>query len=417
MHKIKVLVIPSDREGVGYFRSIKPHTYLQEKYADEFDIHIEFDPSLVDGNDEWLQDYDLIHYHKTLSGYDQMPYLLDKLNKAGVVTVMDIDDHWLLPPHHPNYHSQKMQNADKHILNNIKIANYITTTTSIFADEIQKYNKNVFVLPNAIDPDERQFKFMSEPSNRVRIGWLGGSTHLKDLEILKGIAARLKTDGLLDKIQLVLCGFNIDGHHNVFNKKSGEVVTRRIKPIESLWYQYERIFTDDYATVSSHYKDFLLSFIKQDYPDVANEAYRRVWATSVGHYASNYRLFDIALAPLQVNIFNQCKSQLKILEAGFYKKAIIAQDIGPYKLDVVNAYESGGSWNAKGNAILIDSSKNAKDWYRFIKRLVESPELTQQLGENLYDTVKDSYSISKVTRERRDLYMRLVSNKKLSTGK
>jgi hypothetical protein len=36
MRKIKVLVVPSDRTGVGYFRSTKPHIFLEEKYPDEF---------------------------------------------------------------------------------------------------------------------------------------------------------------------------------------------------------------------------------------------------------------------------------------------------------------------------------------------------------------------------------------------
>ncbi len=410
MKKIKVLVIPSDREGVGYFRSIKPHVYMRENYSDLFDIDIEFDPSIADGNDEWLTDYDIIHYHKMLGETEKLSDLLEKLDKAGVVPIMDIDDHWTLSPYHPNYATYKAQGFDKQWLYHIKIAKHITTTTPLFADEIRKHNNNVYVIPNAIDPDEKQFKSSHEPSDRIRIGWLGGSTHVKDLEILKGVVGRCKSEGLLDNIQFVLCGFNIDGYANIINKKTGEIKKRAIKPTESQWYEYERIFTDDYKIVGKPYKDFLLSFKKQEYPNIANEVYRRVWSVPVSHYALNYRLFDIALAPLHESMFNQCKSQLKILEAGFHKKAVIAQDFGPYRLDSVNAYSSGGAWNPKGNCVLIDSRKNAKDWYRFIKHLVGSPELIQQLGHNLYETVKESYSISKVTEDRKNLYLRLVEN-------
>ncbi len=408
MRKIKVLVVPSDREGVGYFRSIKPHVHMRENYADLFDIDIEFDPSIADGNDEWLTDYDIIHYHKTLGETEKLPNLLEKLDKAGVVTIMDIDDHWVLSPYHPNYATNKVKGLEKEGLHHIKIAKHITTTTSLFADEIRKHSKNVYVIPNAIDPDEKQFKPQHEPSDRIRIGWLGGSTHVKDLEILKGMVGRCKNDGLLDKIQFVLCGFSVDGHANIINKKTGEIVKRSIKPTESQWFEYEKIFTDDYKIVSKPYKDFLLSFSKQEYPHVANEAYRRVWSLPVSHYALNYRLFDIALAPLHESMFNQCKSQLKILEAGFHKKAIIAQDFGPYRLDTVNAYGSHGEWNPEGNCVLIDSRKNTKDWYKFIKYLVDSPELIQQLGSNLYETVKETYSIKKVTEDRKNLYLRLV---------
>ncbi len=409
--KIKVLVVPSDRQGVGYFRSIKPHVHMRENYADLFDIDIEFDPSLADGNDEWLKNYDIIHYHKFLGEAEKMPALLEKLDKAGVVAIMDLDDHWMLPAHHPNKLTHKVHGIEKQSLHNIKMAKHIMTTTSLFADEIRKHNKNVYVVPNAIDPNEMQFKPQRhEPSDRIRIGWLGGSSHLKDLEIFKGLMGRFKNDGLLDKMQFVLCGFNIEGYANFINKKTGETKTRTIKPTESQWYEYEKIITDDYKIVSKQYKDFLLSFSKQDYPHVAHEPYRRVWSLPVTHYALNYRWFDIALAPLYEDMFNRCKSQLKILEAGFHKKALIAQDFGPYQLDLVNAYESQGEWNHQGNAILIDSQKNNKDWYKFIKRLIEAPELIKQLSENLYETVKDSYSLSKVTEERKNLYLRLVES-------
>jgi hypothetical protein len=41
MKKIKVLVVPSDRTGVGYFRSTNPHIALENLYSDEFSIDID----------------------------------------------------------------------------------------------------------------------------------------------------------------------------------------------------------------------------------------------------------------------------------------------------------------------------------------------------------------------------------------
>jgi glycosyltransferase involved in cell wall biosynthesis len=123
-------------------------------------------------------------------------------------------------------------------------------------------------------------------------------------------------------------------------------------------------------------------------------------------------LFDISLAPIEENIFNKVKSQLKVIEAGFHKKAIIAQNYGPYQIDLVNSYEFGGGWHENGNSILIDTNKNHKDWYKFVKKLVENPELIQQLSTNLHKTVSETYSIDKVTENRRELYLKLVNEKK-----
>jgi glycosyltransferase involved in cell wall biosynthesis len=410
MKKLKVLVVPSDRTGVSYFRSTNPHLHLENNYPDEFHVDIDYEPQF--NNDEWLKQYDIIHYHRTLCEYSQMPSLLEKLNTLGIISIMDIDDYWAPGKHHPAYHIIKNHELDKKIATNVKISQYVTTTTSVFADEISKLNKNVFVLPNAIDPTENQFVPNPEPSDRIRIGWLGGSSHLKDLELLNGLVNRLKLDGLLDKVQFVLCGFDLRGTHTEIDPVTKEQRTRPIQPKESVWYLYEKIFTDNYNSVSPEYKDFLLKFEQKEYPDVANEPYRRVWTKHISSYASNYNLFDISLAPLEENLFNKVKSQLKVIEAGFHKKAIIAQNFGPYKIDLTNAIQYGGEFDTSANGILIDSVKNHKAWFSAIKKLITNPEMIKTLQDNLHETVKNTYSLDKVTEDRRNLYWSLIEKHK-----
>jgi len=408
--KIKVLVVPSDRTGVGYFRSTKPHISLEENYPDLFHVDIEYEPEL--NNDEWLKQYDIIHYHRTLGPYEHLPELLNRLDKLGIVSIMDLDDYWSPGPHHPAYTLIKKSNLDKLIVGNLKIARNITTTTSIFAEEIKKMNNNVFILPNAIDPTEKQYTPKPEKSDRLRIGWLGGSSHLKDLEILNGVVGSLKGEGLIDKVQFVLCGYDLRGTMTIIDDRTGEQKTRPIKPEESVWYQYEKIFTDNYSIVSPEYKDFLLKFKNEEYENVANEPYRRVWTKPISTYATNYNLFDVSLAPIEENIFNKVKSQLKVIESGFHKKAIIAQDFGPYQIDIKTAAKFGGGWDETGNGLLVSSNKNHKDWFKSIKKLILEPEMVNVLSEKLYNTVKDTYSINKVTESRKDLYLNLVKNLK-----
>lgn len=739
-------------------------------------------------NDEWLKQYDIIHYHRTLGPYEQMESLIKRLDNLGIVSIMDLDDYWSPGPHHPAYLLIKNTGLDKMILNNIKLAKNVTTTTKIFAEEIAKHNKNVFVLPNAIDPTEKQFTYNPEKNDRIRIGWLGGScmtpdteiltnegwkrfdklnqteevatlnpetneieynkptgyicepfdgqlncaknelveyevtpnhnmyvseaknlthkkldlrliqsekihgknfhvkidgiwkgeemkyfvlpklnfeteqeesyidsliakkykptnylvdkygsdlhldmdkwlkffgfwmaegwtsksrglyqvgvaqtkdnnylsemfdtltelgfnpkytkdkkqlrvfdkqlwdylsyfgqafekfipndilslssrqleiflewfikgdgtvesnkyqrkraftsskkladnlqelalkigitatitnrgkrtssikgrpiinqydslqinfgkkpsiskhnkstplvksseqynryykgnvycvevqnhiiyvrrngkamwvgnSHLKDLEVLKGVAGRVASEGLLDKIQFVVCGFDLRGTMTIIDEKTGEQKQRPILPRESVWFEYEKIFTDDYNIVSPEYKEFLLKFKNEEYPNLMNEPYRRVWTKPISTYATNYNLFDISLAPIEENIFNRVKSQLKVIESGFHKKALIAQEYGPYQIDIKNAYQFGGGWDENGNGILINSNKNHKDWSKFIIKLIKQPELIKQLGENLYNTVKNTYSLDKVTEDRRNLYHKLIGNK------
>lgn len=413
MSKIKVLVVPSDRTGVSYFRSTKPHIYLEQMFPDEFHVDIEYEPKLDDDN--WLSQYDIVHYHRTLGPYERMEELLESFDKLGIVSVMDLDDYWAPGQHHPAYLIIKNNGLDKKIVNNLKIARNVTTTTEVFAEEISKLNKNVHVFPNGIDPKEKQFTPKPEKSDKIRIGWLGGSSHLKDLELLRGLVSKLKGDGLLDKVQFVLCGFDLRGVVTMIDPQTGKQTQRKIQPKESVWYKYEQIFTDDYKTVSPEYKEHLLRFTKEEYEGVANEPYRRVWTKPISSYASNYNLFDISLAPLEENTFNKVKSQLKVIEAGFHKKAIVAQNFGPYQIDLKSAYEKPASkkdqpkFHADANAYLVDSNRNHKQWYQHLKRLITNPEQIELLANNLHETVSNTYSLEKISEDRRNFYKSLVN--------
>ena len=112
-------------------------------------------------------------------------------------------------------------------------------------------------------------------------------------------------------------------------------------------------------------------------------------------------------------MFNKVKSQLKVIEAGFHKKALIAQDFGPYQIDITNAYEKGGVINEDANGFLIPTSKNHKFWYSHLKKLILNPELITKLGENLYNTVNGVYDMKSVCTQRKDLYKKLINEKKL----
>lgn len=408
MSKIKVLVVPSDRTGVSYFRSTKPHLHLEKMYPDDFHVDIDYEPELK--NDEWLKQYQIIHYHRQLGSFEEMEELNSRLKSLGIVSIMDLDDYWSPGPHHPAYLTIKSYEIDKKIVNNLKLAENVTTTTPIFVDEIKKFNKNVKILPNAIDPNENQFKITPSSTNRIRIGWLGGSTHLKDLELLSGVVNKLKGEGILDKIQFVVCGFDVRGVITTIDPVTNKEIGRRDStPMESVWIEYEKIFTDNYTTISPEYKNHLMSFTKNEFKGIENEPYRRVWTKDINSYASNYNLFDISLAPLENNIFNKVKSQLKVIESGFFKKPIIAQNFGPYTVDLINAFKKGGDIDETANSFMVDlNNKNNKDWVKYIKKLVQNPELIEKLGNNLYNTVSTKYSLDNVTEERRNYYLELV---------
>ena len=135
MEKIHVLVLPSDRTGVGKFRSVEPHIFLQNLYPDEFHVDIDYDPKMDDMN--YWKKYQIVHFHRTLNpDYEKSNAVIQKLNNAGIITILDIDDYWLPTREHPAHQLVIQNNLFEKIKNNIKVAKYVTTTTSLFAHEI-----------------------------------------------------------------------------------------------------------------------------------------------------------------------------------------------------------------------------------------------------------------------------------------
>jgi glycosyltransferase involved in cell wall biosynthesis len=403
MSKIKVLVVPSDRTGVGKFRSVDPHIFLQNLYPDDFHVDIVYEPPYDDVN-YWTQ-YQIVSFHRSIGpDFEKAHRLIQMLNSLGVITVCDIDDYWMPGKEHPIHDIIKVHKINEKITANLKVAKYVTTTTSLFADEISKLNKNVVVFPNAINPNESQFKEPTLESDRLRIGWLGGSSHLHDIQLLdQGFG---KIFSLKDKLQYVLCGFDTRGSVTEINAQTGEQTKRNILPHETVWAQYEKIFTQNYSIVSDEYKKHLINYNQESYTGNLDEPYLRVWTKPVTSYAKNYAKFDVSLSPIKNTMFNRMKSQLKVIEAGFYKKALIASDLGPYTIDLKHCMKNGEF--VDGNAMLVNENRNHADWPKFIEKLVKNPNLAKDMGERLYETVKDKYDLNVVTKTRAEFYKSII---------
>jgi hypothetical protein len=140
--KIKVLAIPPDFTGVGYFRCIAPHKRLHELFGDELDITIKHDIDF--GDIEYLKDYDIVFFNRPLvPNMERFFSCVKTLQKEyNVKFVYDIDDYWDLGQGHPGYGAQKRLGHDTMIKKSLEIMDVVTTTTDIFAERIRKYNNN-----------------------------------------------------------------------------------------------------------------------------------------------------------------------------------------------------------------------------------------------------------------------------------
>ena len=180
----------------------------------------------------------------------------------------------------------------KHIQESLKLAKYVTTTTEIFKKEIQKLNKKVFFFYNCIDPNEEQFNEKTTDSDRIRFGWLGGSSHLHDIKMLNEIST---LSNFKDQYGFVLCGFDTRGTVTEIDSQTGQERTRDIEPLETVWYEYEKIVTNNYKYVSEDHKNYLMKFIPEEYK--GNDRHIKEFDFTSNKLAKNYSKFDVSLVP------------------------------------------------------------------------------------------------------------------------
>src|SRR5262249_16712583 len=66
----------------------------------------------------------------------------------------------------------------------------VTTITLELANQLRKLNSNVAVIPNSVDLEAWSIK-PRMAGERLRVGWLGGSSHFLDLAIAVDVLSEL----------------------------------------------------------------------------------------------------------------------------------------------------------------------------------------------------------------------------------
>lgn len=269
--------------------------------------------------------------------------------KMQLKIAMDLDDHWYIPVQHINHASAVKDQNELKTLMLIDVADVVICTTKRLADQVIQYNKNVWIIPNAIPfdgPGSETFKPIAKPEGEVRFGWVGGVSHLRDMQTISGLFRAYP------KLNFTLCGYyNVTGIPNVWDK------------LEAICSQNGR-----------------------------NKNYKRRQTLKFSAYMNHYNHFDVALAPLEATAFNSFKSGLKIYEAGAKKCACIVSAVPPYTDEEAP----------------VTYCKTSNDWKQAIKKHMDR-DYAQQQGEKLYQWVKEHHDMADTNKIREHLF-KLLSN-------
>lgn len=452
--KIRILFYNLDGAGVNYFRTLTPAMELERNHSDEFYVEIN---SQIDFNDpatfDYLASFHIIHYHRQfIDNPIAMRQLAENLRKTGTVLMVDIDDYWKLHKNHPYYYMSVENNLHLPIIENLKIADYVTTTTDLFANKIKEVTgkDNIGVFYNSIDPTwMKQFQnnWKPDPDGRVRITYMAGSSHMADIQQLQGVVNALNADPQLkNKFKIIIAGWDTEGNTTdvTFNEEFGNelkarglwnanivksinksrgnvdeidgipsdmvekyrnkvfnIKQRSIKSEESVYLTYENILTDNHRIIEDEdYLEWLDNYERNERYD--NEGiFARRWTQKANMYARVLDETDIVIAPLEDNEFNRMKSNLKQVECWTRKLPIITTDIPPYNVDGKHME----------NCILVrgDKSHAYKDWKKYLKKLILDADLRKQLGEQMYVDFSEKYNLANVTAKRAEFYKTAVA--------
>lgn len=195
---------------------------------------------------------------------------------------------------------------------NIQVADLVTVTTEALADRVQQFNPNITVLPNCI-PQALLDHTPARRDDLVTVGWAGSPTH------------------------------QIDWHRNA------EPIARVIKR---------------HPTTEMHLMGWAPDRLVQLLPD----SRRRFtgWIASVDdlHRAIDYH---VGVVPLWGNVFNLCKSDVKLLELSALGIPAVCSDVGPY-------HRSGPLASAR-------MVRSGNDWARHLTDLIGDEAARKEQGE------------------------------------
>ncbi len=242
------------------------------------------------------------------------------LPKLGIVHMLD-DLFGNLPGKHQlhNYHKRE---GNTRLRRALELSDRLVVTTEPLREYYQAYVPETRVIPNALVettwfdlPVKRR-----ERKDKLRVGWAGAQQHLGDLDMIQTVVAHFGTQ--VDWVFMGMCPPSIHPH------------------------------------------------VKEVHPFVSIDVYPQTLA--------NLDL-DIAIAPLEDNPFNTCKSNLRLLEYGAMGWPVVCSDVYPFRTD---------------DPPVRRVSNDVGDWIAALESLIASESLRTDMGKQLNHWVKTRYALS-----------------------
>lgn len=357
---MKLQFIVQQKSGIGYHRIVTPMDFMTMDEGDTSEM-------LWIVQDEHKIDGDVLLYSKFIwTGIDQLKALKEK----GVKIVVDVDDSWDLPVSHPFYNIWQQRGSAQKVVDNIKIADLVMCTTLKLQEKIRQYNKNTVVIPNALPFGYDNYKPNPVPHEKMTFIYVGGSTHLPDIEMLRGKFKKMGGEPFIrNNAEFVLAGYEPTIIPRYYSKEDFDNKKPTMVQVRDVWDKMSSIF----AETGTH---------------------RVLPSADLETYIDYYDQADVALIPLCNTEWNNHKSELKIIEAGCKGIPVICSKVLPYS----NLYGREG----------IMWVENQDDWIKHIRYCIKNPNFVKDMGQKMSEWVRKDFDLLKWNETRKQVIKSLV---------
>ena len=251
---------------------------------------------------------------ESLTG-SRFPNIIKQLREVcNAKVIIEYDDFLLNVPLKNGNRDNYPQHMVKSFRKILESADRIVVSTAPLAEAYSRFHHDIRIAQNRLAPDQWGHLLSQRGvGKKLRVGWAGGSTHAGDLQILLPLIKALEND-----VEWVFMGMKPRNVHCEFH------------------------------------------------PGVPFEMYPEKLASLN---------LDLALVPLEINQFNECKSNLRLLEIGTCGVPIVATDIAPYRCGLP--------------VTLVEN--RFKDWMKAIQPYLNDAAYRIRQGDELRNAVQRNW--------------------------
>jgi len=266
-----VLAHPADPWGCGNYRVIQPFKVLREQ--GKVDGMLSY--GLLHAVDLQRYDPDVLILQRQI-GDDRLEAMRRAKAFSRAFTVYELDDYLPNLPMKSVHRERMPKDILRSLRRGLSYVDRFVVSTDAMAEAFSGLHDDIVVARNCL-PEEwwRGLSSQRRRGQKPRVGWAGGISHSGDLSLIADVVKELASE--VDWVFLGMC-------------------PKEIRP-----------------------------YVKESLDGVDIELYPQALA----------RLdLDLALAPVEQNLFNECKSNLRLLEYGACGFPVICSDVRCYQGDL-----------------------------------------------------------------------------------